>query len=63
MDHFGWTWSCAKRFGLMHVDCDTLRRTLKNTTQGYRRHVQNWREGIGMQPWAPASHRPIEPGV
>ncbi len=35
MDNFEWAWGYAKRFGLVRVDYDTLRRTVKESGQTY----------------------------
>ena len=35
MDNFEWTQGCAKRFGLVHVDFETLRRTPKDSARLY----------------------------
>ena len=36
MDNFEWAWGFSQRFGLYHVDYDTLRRTPKDSALWYR---------------------------
>jgi beta-glucosidase len=36
MDNFEWAWGYAKRFGIVHVDYDTLARTPKDSAHWYR---------------------------
>jgi beta-glucosidase len=36
MDNFEWAWGLSKRFGLVHVDYDTLVRTPKDSARWYR---------------------------
>ncbi|WP_308492555.1 GH1 family beta-glucosidase [Microbacterium terrisoli] len=35
LDNFEWAWGYAKRFGIVHVDYDTLERTLKDSGRTY----------------------------
>ncbi|QIK72792.1 family 1 glycosylhydrolase [Propioniciclava coleopterorum] len=35
LDNFEWAWGCGKRFGIVHVDFDTLERTPKASAQWY----------------------------
>ena len=39
MDNFEWAEGYAKRFGLIHVDFKTLKRTLKNSAKAYSRII------------------------
>jgi len=39
MDNFEWAWGYDKRFGLVRVDYDTQRRTLKDSAIDYRRII------------------------
>jgi beta-glucosidase len=39
LDNFEWAWGLDKRFGLVHVDFATQRRTLKDSALAYRRLV------------------------
>ena len=55
MDNFEWASGYAKRFGLVHVDYGTLRRTLKDSAHWYRSLVQRWREHRGITPRAARS--------
>ncbi|MER6116875.1 GH1 family beta-glucosidase [Streptomyces sp. NPDC001743] len=48
MDNFEWAYGYSKRFGLVHVDYDTLRRTPKDSYHWYRRLI--------------AAHRGLVPG-
>ncbi|CAM5706923.1 Beta-glucosidase OS=Streptomyces griseorubiginosus OX=67304 GN=AQJ54_12715 PE=3 SV=1 [Streptomyces griseorubiginosus] len=36
MDNFEWGYGYSKRFGIVHVDYDTQRRTLKDSALWYR---------------------------
>jgi beta-glucosidase len=36
MDNFEWAWGFSKRFGLVHVDYSTGKRTLKDSANWYR---------------------------
>jgi beta-glucosidase len=44
MDNFEWASGYAKRFGIVHVDYATQRRTLKDSAHWYRRFLQQQRE-------------------
>ncbi|MEN2738555.1 family 1 glycosylhydrolase [Microbacterium sp. X-17] len=39
LDNFEWAWGYAKRFGIVHVDFSTQRRTLKDSAIGYSRII------------------------
>jgi len=39
LDNFEWTWGYGKRFGIVHVDYDSLERTLKDSALEYRRVI------------------------
>jgi beta-glucosidase len=43
IDNFEWTRGYAKRFGLVHVDYATQRRTLKDSGHWYRDFLARWR--------------------
>ena len=43
MDNFEWSSGYAKRFGIVHVDYDTQKRTLKNSALWYRDFLQKFR--------------------
>jgi len=43
MDNFEWASGYAKRFGLVHVDYATQRRTPKRSALWYRSLLQAWR--------------------
>jgi beta-glucosidase len=43
MDNFEWTSGYEKRFGIVHVDYATQRRTLKDSARWYRRFLQHRR--------------------
>jgi beta-glucosidase len=36
LDNFEWAWGYSKRFGIVHVDYDTQRRTMKDSADWYR---------------------------
>lgn len=46
MDNFEWCFGYSKRFGLVHVDFETLKRTAKDSARWYRRVI----EGNGLEP-------------
>jgi beta-glucosidase len=39
MDNFEWAWGYDKRFGIVHVDYDTLERTPKDSATAYARII------------------------
>jgi beta-glucosidase len=39
LDNFEWAWGYTKRFGLIHVDFETLRRTAKESAHWYRKVI------------------------
>lgn len=43
MDNFEWGYGYAKRFGIVHVDYDTLQRTPKASALWYRDFLSQWR--------------------
>jgi beta-glucosidase len=43
LDNFEWASGCAKRFGIVHVDYATQRRTLKDSAHWYRGFLQRQR--------------------
>ncbi|GAB3285686.1 GH1 family beta-glucosidase [Kineosporia babensis] len=43
MDNFEWSYGYGKRFGLVHVDYDTLVRTVKDSGHWYRSHIAGYR--------------------
>lgn len=45
LDNFEWAEGYAKRFGLVHVDYETQRRTPKDSFYAYRQLVQQYRNG------------------
>ena len=40
MDNFEWSLGCDERFGLVHVDFDTLDRTPRDSTFWYREVIR-----------------------
>lgn len=49
-DNFEWAWGYEKRFGIVHVDYDTQRRTIKRSGHGYARIVAE--RALDMSPGA-----------
>jgi beta-glucosidase len=45
MDNFEWARGYAQRFGLVHVDYDTQRRTVKDSGRVYAEVLRRHREG------------------
>jgi beta-glucosidase len=43
MDNFEWSSGYAKRFGIVHVDYETQKRTLKDSALWYRDFLQKFR--------------------
>lgn len=41
MDNFEWAFGYSKRFGLIHVDYETLKRTIKNSGHWYKEVIRN----------------------
>jgi beta-glucosidase len=41
MDNFEWSYGFSKRFGLVHVDYVTQKRTLKSSGRAYREMLKN----------------------
>jgi beta-glucosidase len=52
LDNFEWASGQAKRFGIVHVDYATQRRTAKDSAHWYRRFLQRQRSTHGQQPAA-----------
>lgn len=50
MDNFEWSSGYAKRFGIVHVDCATLKRTLKDSAHWYRGLLEDWRTASAAHP-------------
>jgi beta-glucosidase len=46
MDNFEWAYGYAKRFGIVHVDCATQRRTPKASARWYAEVIR--RGGLGQ---------------
>jgi beta-glucosidase len=47
LDNFEWEWGYDKRFGIVHVDFDTLARTPKRSSLWYRDYIARARNGDG----------------
>lgn len=45
LDNFEWAWGYERRFGLVHVDFETQRRTLKDSARAYAAFLGERREG------------------
>jgi beta-glucosidase len=45
LDNFEWEWGYDKRFGIVHVDFETQRRTLKDSALWYRDYISRARNG------------------
>ena len=39
LDNFEWAWGYEKRFGIVHVDYDTMERTPKDSALAYARLI------------------------
>jgi beta-glucosidase len=52
IDNFEWASGYAKRFGIVHVDYATQRRTLKDSARWYQGFLQRQRAWHGVQPAA-----------
>lgn len=46
LDHFEWDLGYTTRWGIVHVDFPTQRRTLKASAHWYRRLIAAWRSGL-----------------
>ena len=46
MDNFEWAEGYAKRFGIIHVDFDTLERTMKNSAKFYQSVIREHRDSL-----------------
>lgn len=46
LDHFEWDLGYTTRWGIVHVDFPTQRRTLKASAHWYRRLIESWRSGV-----------------
>lgn len=57
MDNFEWAWGYAKRFGIVHVDYETLERTPKDSAKRYAEVIATARSGV-----SPA-RRTLEPAA
>jgi beta-glucosidase len=40
MDNFEWTWGYTRRFGMTHIDYDTLSRTPKESFRWYQKVIR-----------------------
>lgn len=49
LDNFEWASGYAKRFGIVHVDYETQRRTLKDSAHWYRGFLQRQRAAVACQ--------------
>ena len=47
MDNFEWGYGYDKRFGIVHVDYETQRRTVKQSGRWFREHIRSTREHPG----------------
>ena len=43
LDHFEWELGYTKRWGIVYVDFETQRRTLKSSAHWYRELIEGWR--------------------
>jgi beta-glucosidase len=46
LDNFEWEHGYARRFGIVHVDFETQRRTPKSSARWYRDHIRRARAGM-----------------
>jgi beta-glucosidase len=49
LDNFEWEWGYDKRFGIVHVDFETQRRTPKSSALWYRDYIDRARNGGGEE--------------
>jgi len=56
LDNFEWAYGYDKRFGLVHIDYATQRRTVKASGYRYSELIRTRRARMGRSPQAPA-HR------
>jgi beta-glucosidase len=49
LDNFEWTHGTSKRFGLVRIDYETQRRTIKASGEWYRALVAAWRAQAATQ--------------
>jgi beta-glucosidase len=44
LDNYEWGWGYSRRFGIVHVDYETQRRTPKKSALWYRDYIGRWQE-------------------
>ena len=50
LDNFEWAYGYAKRFGLVHVDYATQRRTIKASGHRYAEIIRRHKQGASLTP-------------
>jgi beta-glucosidase len=58
MDNFEWQCGYRERFGLIHVDYTTLRRTPKDSARWYARVIATHGQALDLSPDAVLAHAP-----
>jgi beta-glucosidase len=53
LDNFEWSQGYKERFGLIHVDFNTQKRTLKDSAHWYRRVIESNGAALGEAPREP----------
>lgn len=49
MDNFEWAFGYAKRFGIVHVDFETQKRTLKDSAKWYQQWIQTEKKAVDRE--------------
>ena len=62
MDNFEWGYGYDKRFGIVHVDYGTQRRTVKQSGRWFREHIRSSREQSGPPVGSAESGPPVADG-
>ena len=63
LDNFEWAWGYDKRFGIVHVDYDTLKRTIKRSGHAYARIIADTRAHATARHGARATESSATPAI